>query len=757
MAFRLRGLLGGRAGMSAIVGHTVGNALVLHLAGQVSLEAQNLALAVTADPDHDIVVLDLGADLPTSSWEAIAAALPRRRRGIRLIACGQHRAMAGLVGQWLAERLNRQVVAPDGVLVRGAAGALYVDSASGGGWVRFRRGRVPVPVGNRYPAPPWDGAVTDVRASSSTGEIEPFPGGLWIRPTGNHAIVARFRNRLVADVPCTTETMTVVIGCPMLPALHLDDVIRFWRLLDSETRERVRFAQYGDLRLPGAEVFGQGLADVLQTTVVCYTGLPVGTPDRLAVRTVCDDGRLGWEPYVLELGFAPRRPAGRTHRPRPLRHRPPIEDAEQISERVYWYAADAVVEVVAAGLWVRPPTPPASAGKLRAAQPDPGRAALFFDDTSAPDTHRMRELADDLAARLDIGARDYGVVLAASSVPQFNPTRPAGPSAEEKATIRFRMVGGGGKPTSIVPVAPALDGPAAASAVGDAVPPPAPSRPEAEDPTGEKTKPAFRVQSRRAIPAPVESDDELEAARATLRRGLGRLFDDMSGPVARILAGESSRTGDAAEAAGDALTDAVVLRLFLGSHGRAVNAGLRSGEDGPHTPFGRCVRQALLRLPVHRGATVYRTSPSVGDWSLYRDLTAVRDLGFVTTLSAPCAERVGDTDVLVWSLTGRRTALLEPEDEHRVLDRVVFVPGTGFKLLDVREPAAGRRGLVLARELAATEMSEEGEPVSSRVSFDELALTALRGSLAKWAGAQPCRRIGPAAGQWFTSLPGLIL
>ena len=151
MAIGLRGLLrGGRGDQAGEIGrHTVGNALVLHGADKISPEAQNLALAVTADEDNDIVVLDLGADLPTSSWEAIAAALPRRRRGIRLLACGQHRGKAALVGQWLSERLNRTVVAPDGVLVRGAAGALFVDSVSGSGWVQFRRGKPPVLVGKQ--------------------------------------------------------------------------------------------------------------------------------------------------------------------------------------------------------------------------------------------------------------------------------------------------------------------------------------------------------------------------------------------------------------------------------------------------------------------------------------------------------------------------------------------------------------------------------------------------------------------------------
>ncbi|WP_436535556.1 hypothetical protein [Actinoplanes sp. HUAS TT8] len=438
MVFGIRGLLRGGDDAGEMARHTVGHALVLHGTDKISAEAQNLALAVAADPEHDIVVLDLGAGLPTSSWESIAAALPRRRRGLRIMACGQHRGMAALVGQWLSERLNRTVVAPDGVLVRGAAGTLFVDSAAGSGWVQFRRGKAPVLLGKRFPAPPWDAAVTDVTASSASGEIEPLPGGLWVRPTGDPAVLARHRNRLVADVPCTDHAMTVLVGCPGTGTLHLDDIIRFWRDLAPAHRERARFVQYGEVQLHPGRSFGQTLADVLENPVVCYSGVPVGSPYRTEVKAVRTDGVLGWEPYAIELGFSPRKAGGEAIRPRVLRHRPPITGAEQVDERVYWYAPDAVVEIVQAGLWVRPPKLPAGAGRVRDVALDPDRLVLFYDDTVAARTRRMRELATDLRARLDEGMRDFGVLVEASRAGQSAPV--GGVPVEMPTRIRQPLV-----------------------------------------------------------------------------------------------------------------------------------------------------------------------------------------------------------------------------------------------------------------------------------------------------------------------------
>ncbi|MFI5935003.1 hypothetical protein [Actinoplanes sp. NPDC051494] len=947
----IRGLLrGGKGDPGGVVQHTVGNALVLHAEDQISAEAQSLALSVVEDTENDVVVLDLGDGMPIGSWESMAGVLPRRRRGIRLVACGRHHNAAAMAGQWLSERLNRTVIAPDGDLVRGSAGGLFVHSSPGSGWVRFRPGKPPTWDAKRYPTPLWDKAATDKRASSSTGEIEPLPGGVWIHDVREAATVDEHRQRLIADVPCQPEVMTVLLGCPGTPPLSLDDVVRFWRDLDPDSRLRTRFVQYGDVRLPEGEAFGQALADLLGTQVICYTGVPVGAPGKFEIRTVRADGVLGWPPFALELGYAPRaHPNSKARRPAVLSHRGPLRWTEEISPRIYWYAPDAVVEVVQAGLWVRAVDEPANAERVRATQLDPEGSTLIFDDTMDERTARMRELAEDLAARVDPsvgqdtalfpasvlvpGQRPAGraeaqlrvieetgapvvararvevpappqpaaTIMAAPSVEavmiepvaekpqleaygegatqkfsrqmiqayvdtapevtQVRPTasapapapvpaappasspRPVPPAAPvsamasmpvpvpapgvvtdepapqsqlpepaaveppaelsvqapvqheptvepvEPVTAPVEVVGGPVEPVRPSPgvaepvevaVAPpppvqpsgleefgverlhVLDPQSPPAAVRPAAVPSALSRPEA--PRAAVPEPAVvrevagdaRMQP---IPAPSASallpKRSLDEERAWLRRTLSRDFDVMASSVSRIMSEHPGLQATGAVSPDSVLADSVAVRLYLSQRGAGIDDGLRTGANGPHVPFARCTVSGLSRLPSFRGTTVYRTSPTAAEWDAYRDRRIVTDWAFVNALTGPCTGQDGDTDVLVWSMTARRTGVLEPEGDDRIEDRVLFLPGTHFKILELRQPTGDERGAVLMREIGANEIGSDGRVDPDRVSLDELAATSLRRSVERWSTAEPKRRIGAGSVGRFGTLPGL--
>ncbi|MFI6823166.1 hypothetical protein ACIBJE_19735 [Micromonospora sp. NPDC050187] len=871
-------LRGGRSQPGDVVQHTVGNALVLHHPDEISGEAQSLALSVVADSENDLVVLDLGSGIPIGSWESMAGVLPRRRRGIRLVACGERNDTAAMAGQWLSERLNRTVIAPDGDLIRGAAGALFVHSKPGSGWVRFRPGKPPAWDSKRYPTPVWDSAATERRASSSTGEIEPLPGGVWIHDVRAPEVVAEHRGRLVADLPCQSETMTVLLGCPGTEPLSLDDVVRFWRDLDPDSRLRARFVQYGEIRMPEGESFGQTLADLLATKVVCYPGVPIGAPGKFEIRTVRADGVLGWSPFALELGYSPRpHPNSLARRPLLLDHRGPLRWTEEIEPRVYWYAPDAVVEVIEAGLWVRPAEEPGNAERVRATPLDPEGITMIFDDTTPNRTARMRELAEDLAARIDRGVGQPSALFPASVLvpgqkpggraeanltlapepPSMPPTAASPPAPGVPAEIPTVSATAIPEPidlSPVSPVAPAAAMPAPAPVVppaaaeiptessidgsgevgpahpvgltataGPALPPPPPSAPgpavvsapevapgpatgpapdvapgpatgvasrSAEASTPPAPPPAVPVEVsvaavvevptevasvRRVGPVtesgpsghriqPVVTPDAsalmpshgLAEERAWLRRSLSRDFDTMASSVSRIMSEHPGMKAGGDSTADDILVDSVATRLFLTRRGAGIDAGLRSGAIGPHVPLARCAVSGLSRLPSFRGSTVVRTSPGGDEWHLYRGRRLVTDWSFVTMLTAPCAGQDGDTDVLIWSMTARRTALLEPEGDERVEDRVVFLPGTHFKILETAEPAGGRRGTILLREIGANEIDDDGRVDQKRSSLDELAVTSLRRSLDRWAGADPRRRIGTASVGRFGALPGLV-
>ncbi|WP_028192894.1 hypothetical protein [Salinispora pacifica] len=906
MASVIRDLLSGRKdGPGDIVQHTVGNALVLHAAETISAEAQSLALSVVKDADNDVVVLDLSDGVPISSWESMAGVLPRRRRGIRLMACGPHANSAAMAGQWLSERLHRTVIAPDGDLVRGSAGGLFVHSIPGSGWVRFRPGRPPTWDAKRYPTPLWDRAVTDNRASSSTGEIEPLPGGVWIRDVREPDVVAEHRRRLTADVPCHPETMTVLLGCPGTAPLCLDDVVRFWRNLDEDSRARTRFVQYGDLRLPKGETFGQALADLLGTTIVCYTGVPVGAPRRFEVRTVRSDGALGWPPFALELRYAPRaHPNSKAHRPVVLSHRPPLAEAEEVAPRVYWYAPDAVIEVIQSGLWVRSAEEPVNAERVRGMPLDPEGSVLVYDDTIGESAERMWALAEDLAARIDpsVGA-DSSLFSASALVPGQSAAGLAQASLGEEDSPRPTATGQ--LSTSPPPATEDLPAPTAdtivirpvVEPVAEAVPPvatataaalvrpdvtpethpagepasppaetpapqpadrptpqpakaPTPQRaaepapqpadepaprqadPPAPRPAGSPTPPPVLggatpvaesfvkpvaesfvktvqdpiatvepvettvaeptrrhavagdeapVQEQRRIPPPTASvpvtdtnapevrvqpvppasasallpGRPLAEERAWLRRTLSREFDNMASSVARIISEHPGLQASGAVGRDDVLADSVAVRLYLSRRGTGVDVGLRSGSNGPHVPFARCAVSGLSRLPSYRGATIYRTSPTEQEWQHYRTRRLVTNWAFVNTLTGPCESQDGDTDVLVWSMTARRTALLESDGAERVEDRALFLPGTHFKILELQEPSDGGRGAILMREIGAKEIDGDGRVDPDRAPLDDLAIVSLRRSLERWSTAEPTRRVGAGSTGRFGLLPGL--
>ncbi|WP_328456870.1 hypothetical protein [Amycolatopsis sp. NBC_00438] len=393
---------------------TVGNALVVHPAAGMTEEAQALALGVAADTEHDLVVVDLPVDSPISLWESVAKALPRRRRGVRLVIGGRSRETSALAGQWLAERIGRPVLAPDGSVIPSAGGALFVHSGRGSGWVRFQPGRPPKWEAKRFPRPSWDSGVTaELTSTSSRGVAEPLPGGLWIRPVGFDRQLGYHRSALIRGLPALPDTMTIVLGCPGCPPLTMDDAARLWMRLPEPVRHKARFVQYGPMSVPSGTTLGQALADLLGREVGFYSGLPIGTPHDLDVWTVLYDGGLGWATFARELAYVPQQPM-----PRMLDHRLPIEGLKEIEPAVYWYSPDAVLEVVQSGLLLRPPSAGPTVEALREVTLDTSVHNLTYDvpEEGADAVERMRLLAEDVLARLDEHTRRISRILPAAAL-----------------------------------------------------------------------------------------------------------------------------------------------------------------------------------------------------------------------------------------------------------------------------------------------------------------------------------------------------
>lgn len=739
----------------------VGNALVVHRTGAMTESAQALAMALAQDPDHDLVVVDLLAELPISVWEQVASLLPRRRRGVRLVMVGRSRETVALVGHLLAGRLGRTVAVPDGAIIRGAGGSLFVHSGPGSGWVVLRPGRPHRPDGKHFPPVSWErDAFDDIVETSSTAEVEPLPGGLWLRPIEMDDDGRWHRTTLTNSLAVQPDVLTVVIGCPGGPAVSTDDVARLWMLVPEDIRPKVKFTRYGSMNLLPGKDFGSTIAELIQGPVRCYVGLPVGDAANPDIVTVTPSGTPGWYALARELLYRP----GDSARPEIVDHRMPLQGLPANGPATYWYAPDAVVEVVPSGLLVRGPVDTADTERIRAAAPDDTVHRIVYDAPDGPGAARMRQLAQDLVNRLEETVRRASRVMSAGEIwqPKALPAISAAPVRTDTDAPHALLAA---RRTEVVYPPRARSEPDNLPGIAVDVPTtrlvldpePPPTRTEAIRPAPAQDQPTITVDAEpdgdepwygQPMPSPEASAmppaEGIAKEREWLRKTLAAQFETATDAVVQALSEETRF----AQPSDDVVTDAVMIQLYLSPSGTAVDDALRSGAVGPHVPIARSVVAGLRRMPVHSGAALYSTTMTADQAEFYRDHPVVTEWGIRHALIEPVADLPGDTDVLLWSLSARSTRILEPPQDG-VPDRVLFLPGTRFVLLDVAEPTALTRGLVMLREMAP----EEGDWPDD--SSDSAVLDDLWDMRDEWADTEPADRLSAAAAARFTGLPGL--
>ncbi|NMH99697.1 hypothetical protein [Pseudonocardia acidicola] len=804
----------------------VGRALLLHRPGPVDPYAQRLAGGVAADPEHTVVVLDLAPGASPAAWSATARLLGPRPGGFRLVFTGNGPAGATTrAAQWLADRLGRTVITHDGAVVPVGDAGLFVPAATGSGWVRFRPGAAPQPESHRFPRPAWDPLPVNTTAPAGSSVVEPLPGGVWVRRVHPDPGHARHRNALVTALVVQHEVLTVVLGCPGAPPLSLADMATVWGDLPPATRAAARFVEFGPVACAPGTSTGQALADLLGEPVTFYTGLPsLSAPDIVGAdgplpRAVLPDGRPGWHPYAGQLRFSPGA-AGAP--PRLVAHRRPVPDVPEIAPGRYAVAPDTVLEVVTAGLWVRPPEDPADADAVRSAPLRADRLSVVYEAGSPEVARRMHRVAVDTVGKLEPSARRHSRILAVGQERATVPAAPspgpaaapgadstAAPSAgtaasgtDAAAPVIGAATASGRAPRPSPRPAPgpaarpdglrletaepdlAASGPATApptvaavAAASGPVPPggpavaSAPPRPAPVYPIVTPASPARRAGEEAAAPVPAVEPAATPVApdpapglqpipnpiqalqptpgpaacvcppaegiareRAWLRRSFAAEYDADAGAVSALLSRVPGlRAG--ADAA-DVLVDLVALRLYLRRDDEALADVIRAARPGPHVPLGRCAAAGLSRLPSYRGATQVVVPGAAGLADLYRRHPVVTEWAFLAARRGGRPSRPGDLEVRIWSSSARRTPLLD----DRVPDRVVFAPGTAFRVLAVRDGAAP---VVLLRELPAGE--DTGAP--DRSPFDDIAEAGLDRAAEQWPapGSAPADAVpGPA-------------
>ena len=759
----------------------VGHCLLLWLGEFAEPRTVNLARSIVNDPDHTVVVLDVPCNAPVELWHAVARELSRYKGSFRLVWRGQSREANVMTGQWLAERLGRIVLAADGEPVLAQRGGLFVPPHQGIGWVRYQRGKAAKVDSRHFPKPDWAGDVVDrVWAIGPTSFAEPMPGGVWLHP---ERVPSSWRHALADSLCGQSDQLVVALGYPGGPALSVADIAMFWSALPCDVRPMVRFLPYGPVAARGA--LGPALADLLGHPVALYGGMPTAWS---GIRAIGQDGSLGWQLYAEQIGHWPENTAQQqviAHRAPLLNARQvaqgvywfALDTVVEVIPSGLWLRPST------------PPADCATVRSVPVDAAHPNVVFDSTASTSALSMESLaRELVGQLEPAVRercrvLPASAVARLLRGGPVIELSPvttkTEPRGHLDDEPPTVvisrpaaqeshRTDVVAPAEpeiveleavQPTHEAVLSPSLGirmrlesgepnlatlaaGPAGLSSVSAPEHfvaqskiepnggPKAESGPVPEPAESEAVEPLRRPDTAMAQPVPAADSSAvppkrgLDKERAWLRKSLSEQFHAAASSVSRLLSEMPGlRTGTESEAV---LADLVAVRIYLTTGCLRIEDAVREAKPGPHVPLARCASAGLLRLPSYRGAVRvhlpaaavrlewFGQRPMVTDWTFLR----------AQTVGGPMpAEHV---EFRIWSMTARRTALLDPAQ----VDQVVFGPGTSYKVLAVStEP----RPLVLLRELAREEIDAQGRVSTERTSLDDVALVGLERAGVEWA------------------------
>ncbi|MFD9391144.1 hypothetical protein ACFWBB_10545 [Streptomyces sp. NPDC060000] len=740
-------------------------------------------------------------------WESV---LPGARSQVRFVPYGPLAVPEdGVPGQALADRLGSPVVLYNGLPVPRApweppeVHALDADGALG--WAAFARELQYLPArmtGGRATAPSVlshrpvvDGIpqiAPGVYRYADDAVLEVVPSGLWIRPPDEPADAELIRSAAVDPRHFQLVFGTVSRAAVRMRELaesllcRMDPVTRgLARLIPAPQMARATRAPAPaalTLAVPaepstsaepdtGATAFGSEVPAPL-VAAASHPGhgtrAPVPEPDAGRVRPADVTATAVPRPQETPSGV---RPGGGTTTAQATAHPETPEPATlggpsagfvaprgQVSPAIAFGASiqevsgSAATETGAAEPGTRVPRERPSPDEGSPAEPY-GTAGSAPDAGAAPsEVGAAPPFAGGSPGPASESGRDGGT----PDVPDPAPPRPTMPSlrlvsapapAGAAPTGGAQVAGdrtdaGRRPPSTPAPVAPraAQAAPAPRTADADTGPEPAPGR-------GPRPQP---VPSPAACALPPRKGIARE--REWLRSSFRQQYNDGAGAVTRVLSQSPGLRGTGQTSTEDAVTDLVAARLYLRGDGALLDRAVRGADVGPHVPLARCVTAGLRRLPSYRGATLLRATLDEAEWAWYAHRRLVTEWAFGWALTDAAPALPGDVDFLIWSMTARRTALLDPD----LPDRVLFLPGTSFKVLAARD---GARRRVLLRELSPSEVGADGRVDTERTPLDEIALSGLDQAERVWRAVEPesARKIPDASAGRFGCPPGLMV
>ena len=392
-----------------------GSRVLIHSGGVPDTALFDFVRWCAVEPGYTVVAVCVPPETAPEALEDVVGDLAGCPGVLRLIPARLGIDSTLEYGDWLARRLGRPVIAHEGPVTIVPSGGLYVAPGEGAGWLGFTPGAAPLPHSRRFPRPSWDCApFAEPRGFGPQAALDPLPAGVWIRPAEESADVLAFRRWLIGNVPADPLLPRVVLGYPGAPMPPIDAVAEFWRSLPGALQPAVRFAGFGGTD-DGMALYGQTLADALDTPVVLADGVQLAEPSPgggFELRTVLRRGVMTWSPYVGDLGYLPARSTGGLPGdPVIIGHRAPIAGLREREPGVYEYSHDAVLEVTQNGLWMRPHILPSDSFMVRAEQADPTFTMVVFDASNRAGAHRMQLLATEMVERLEPSVRSVARIL----------------------------------------------------------------------------------------------------------------------------------------------------------------------------------------------------------------------------------------------------------------------------------------------------------------------------------------------------------
>ncbi|MER6852980.1 hypothetical protein AB0A81_23825 [Streptomyces flaveolus] len=613
------------------------NAWLVHSADQSSRRSWLFASGLAADPDLTVVVVDIPGEAPGDVLREVARAIPPRSSGLRLVFGRTPPGGSAKAAQWLASELGCAVVTPIGRPWPTPDGGLFMTVDRGRGWMRYDPSGHETWEGMRYPSPAWE---KDLHRKSwpvtEHAETDLLAAGLWLRPRVASPSAQRHRAFLMSHLYPRPDSITLVIGMPGADPVPLSEIQRLWWTLPEHARAAARLVRFGPAEPLGHRSFTEAITEAIGAPVRFCTGLPVGAPHQTTAEhahlLLHEDGSLGRLLMTREVIQLPPQ-HGREPELLVAEHRWPLDQYTMLRPGVYQYAPDVVAEVVSSGLWLRGTHEPAHARGVRAAPAREQHEVLLCDESDAGISLTLRQVAADIVQAVPADCPVHVETVGA------HPARTEGPGSTptSEATDRNR----------------------------------APSAQVRHSHTGSLQ--GTGKESAAAWPHPASAGEHQKSVsftRELLHRQPALLGGMPFEETAHALA---------------------VLRTALALGFPAAAAGLR--EAGLLTSMNSVLAAGLSRLPTFIGPVTLRVSLNDEELAQYAQGHTVSTADFLIAAFSGNPGQPGDTDIIISSMRGRRTALLGAGDP----DLVVFPPDSAFTVIKVT--AEADRNIVFLREV----------------------------------------------------------